>query len=249
MKKIFSFANKTLDNFRPFPEFSQMDSALNDAGASSIKYSHDWHESSGHIFTEFYKSQPQDISEPLAEIQKQETERFAILQSNNEAYHKMKPDLQPIQSINAVMREKRKTIKDLDQNVQKMTKAYQNAELKSQRANVRNPSSPDALKAKAELDAAKQRKESAEKQYNHTNEQYQVDNKAYKKEIFTVLLNLLIDFSGKLTESCDKQIPIANEIAQQGKLILNADCTDAEASKLQEEIDALHVTKNAEKKE
>lgn len=247
MKKVFSFASKTLDSFRAFPEFSQMDSALNEAGVSSIKYSHDWNESCGPTFTEFIKHQPQQISEPLTEIQKQGNERFTVLQANNEAYRNLKTNLQPIQQINAGIREKRKNVKELNQNAQKMAKAYQNAEIKSQKANVKNPSSPDAMKAKAELDVALQKKESSEKQYNQTNEQFQQENKAYKKEIFTAILNLLIDFSGKLGESCENQITIANETAKQGTMILNADCTDPEASKLQEELEALRATETPEK--
>lgn len=239
MRKVFSFASKTLDNFRAFPEFSQMDSSLNEAGVSAIKYSHDWNESCGHIYTEFVKRQPPAISEQLAEIQKLGNERFSVLQTNNETYRNLKSNLQPIQPINAAMREKRKNLKDLNQNVQKMAKAHQNAEIKSQRANVKNPSSPDAMKAKTELDVALQKKEASEKQYEQFNEQFQKDNKTYKKEIFTTLLNLLIDFSTKLGETCDTQLPIVNEIAKQGTLILNADCTDPDCPKLQEELDAL----------
>lgn len=241
MRKVFSFANKTLDNFRAFPEYSQMDSALNEATSSSIKYSHNWSESCGHIYAEFANKQPPTLSEPLLEIQKQENERYSVLQTNNQIYTNLKNDLQSIQPINAAIREKRKNLNNLNQNAQKMAKGYQNAEAKSQRANVKNPSSPDAMKAKAELDMAQQKKESSAKQYEDFNEQFQKENKAYKKEIFTAMLNLLIDFSTKLSETCDSQLPIVNEISKQGSLILNSDCTDSGIPKIQEELEGLRA--------
>ena len=55
------------------------------------------------------------------------------------------------------------------------------------------------------------------------------------------MLNLLIDFSTKLSETCDSQLPIVNEISKQGSLILNSDCTDSGILKIQEELEGLRA--------
>lgn len=237
MKKLFGFANKTLDNFRPFPEFTAMDTALTQGTNSAIKYNHHWNEGTGHLFSEFANHQPTAVCESLTEVQKCLNERYTILQSNNEAYKSLKAGIQPLQVLNQGIRDKRKHLKDLNTNLEKCTNSAHTLQNKYDKARLKNPSSMETSKLKSELQMAEQKKEIAGKELDTYTKTFEEQNKVYKKELFSTMLKALLEFSNKFVETCEAQLPVADAMIKQGGVI--PDYSDNGIQQIREELDSL----------
>ena len=244
LKKLFGTVNKTVnktvDNLKPFPEYAAMDTALQDAGTASVKYTSQMNESTSHYFTEFSNKQPLTVSEVLTDIQNQMNQRISVLQSNNESYRNLRQGLQQIQPLNQQMRERRKHLRDLQGKAEKANKNLESAKIKYNKMNIKNPSSPETMKLKSELDLCASSKDFSDKELENYMTTFVVENKQYKKELFTAMLNILYDFAMKYSETCEQQIPITQEISKFGSLI--PEYTDSGIQAIQEELDSLKAS-------
>ncbi|OHT04106.1 hypothetical protein TRFO_06406 [Tritrichomonas foetus] len=236
-----------MKGFSKFPEYTSMNTHLNNACNTMLKYCTVGAEANNRLFTEFANGQPPEVCKSLKEAQKHSLDRNQVIMGRVELLRELKQGLQQIQPLNASQRERIKNLTNLQSQKRKCESSYLSASAKNEKAKIKNPSSVDAQKAKNALDRAEHQRNCANRDLEQYTEKFAIEDKKYKKDIFSCMLNILITFSTKYTQNLAKEIPVCNEIAEAGEKI--PDYEDTGIPQLEDEIETLSASLSQQKKE
>lgn len=225
------------NKLRAFPAWHNMDDALDAAIKAAARKHKAFLQWQGNCFNEFARKQPEEVHEPLfrlSETLKQADETF---KQGDDSLTKLRTELAQLRTLNDDIRAKRKVATALTQRVEKSTKQVDTSQRKLANLRAKNAGSPECIRAEDEYAMAVRQKESDALAAEQKNTELKIDEREYKRQLFTAILNALDEYVNTKRTAAASVVSIGNQIAEVGDIIPFYD--DPLAESMQTQIQTL----------
>ncbi|KAH0788416.1 hypothetical protein GPJ56_007671 [Histomonas meleagridis] len=226
------------NSLRAFPEWHNMDNAIESSFIASGKKHNYFGLAHGKVFTEFARKQPdQQIQDPVfrADEKVRKVEQFS--KDASDVIPKMRTELTKLRPLNEDIKSKRKNYQAIRDRANKTTKAEEKANAKLEQLRATKPGTPEMQKAQDEHDMCLKQKQIDVSKADEREALLAKEEKEYKKQLFLTVLDSLEMYSKAKVNACREMIKISNEIESIGKEIRNYD--DSRIEMLQTQLQEL----------
>ena len=205
---------------RAFPEWHNMDKALEDIIKSNTKEVSEFNITQGQPFSDFARKQSnEDVAEILFKIDEQLKNLMEQTKQTYSAVPKVRSELNKLRTLNEDIKNKKKNRDAIKARSEKSSKAADRAETKLETLRIRNPSSPEFNKAQDEYDQWIRQKQADITALEEREATLVTEVKEYKKELFRTIVNALITYVGAKEEVCSSSASIGDQISDLGAQI------------------------------
>ncbi|OHS93913.1 hypothetical protein TRFO_39910 [Tritrichomonas foetus] len=200
-----------------FPEYHNMDGALEDALRAQVKEKAEFDAAQGQAYSEFSRKQTNEsVSEVLFKIDEQLKSVQDAQKASNEALPKVRSELTRLRPLNDEIRNKKKNRDAIKTRSEKSAKAADRAEAKLETLRVKNPSSPDFTRAQDDYDQCLRQKQADITALEEREAVLVTETKEYKKELFKVVIAALGQFVSAKQQSAASLVSIGDQISELG---------------------------------
>jgi chromosome segregation ATPase len=185
--KKFTSMSKFLDLFRSFPDWSHVDDALGDAITHESKAGQFYQRAQGTPFREYYRRQPDALSQLLNDLQSKINVIHEADASEAQALGVVRSDLERIKALHAGISTKRKDVERLTEQSNKSGKAVEAAQAKLNQMQGQGES-PQLVGARDTLEMCTRQYDAHVQLRDAKAEELRGDEEKYKAELFGLAL-------------------------------------------------------------
>ena len=218
LKNLFnkgkSKVTSVVDKLHSFPEWHQMDTALENCLKSTVKKQSHFEIAQGQSYSEFARKTNESISDILNQINENLTGYFEEEKKGTEALPKLRSDLTKLKTLNDGMKAKIKERDNMKDRAKKSSNAADKAEKKLEQLRLKNPSSPDCARAEDEYNRAVQQRQADQTAYEEREALLVTERKEYKKQLFSCILTSLGEYAAAKKEASEGMYPFGDKIKE-----------------------------------
>ena len=230
-----------LNLFRSFPEWSQLDNALDDAFKCGQKAMKSYDIFCGPKFQEFARSNPESAASILARISEDLNQCKQFLRPSLDNINAARKELAKLKTLNDGIREKRKETDKAGERAQKSERELQACEkrLQAERARGTGPENPAYLKAEERYRAALKQRDADVETRDRLAGQIHGDTVAYKHGVCQAIVSAIKALVPVGMQNSASLVSIGDKIAQSAAEIPSCDDNSIEALRAeQQSLDA-----------
>lgn len=202
---------------RTFPEWHDMDSALEDALHDCQKKRASFEQAQGNAFSEFTRKQPDCIAEALNRLDEKIKIAHESDNAADDALPKLRTELNKLRPLNDDIMTKRKARDSLKDKAEKSQKNVERLQVKMDQLKIRAPGTAECNKAEDEHEIACRTHQIDQQNYEEKEKAIIADEIEYKKQLFMVILNALGEYATAKGQSCASLVSLGDQIADMGQ--------------------------------
>jgi hypothetical protein len=194
-----------------------MDDHLEESLNLSIKKRTAFDEAQGRPFNEFARSQPESVQHELFRIDGLLKNAQQSYKGADDVIPRVRSELVRLRALFEDTKRKRKETDEIRDRSAKSTGVAQRAGERLEQVRVRNPGSGEFIKAQDAAGAADRQQQTDLSQLQEREAQLLIDEREYKKQMFTVILSAMEILIGPRIVSVDAAASFGDQIADSGR--------------------------------
>ena len=203
-----------LNLFRSFPEWSQLDNALDKAFKCGQKAMKAYDVFSGPKFQEFARSNPESAAAVLLKANESFNQAKQFMKTSLDNIEAARKELLKLKTLNDGIKQKRKETEKAAEKAQKSERELQACERRVQAERARGAGSPAFLKAEERYRAATQQRDYDIDQRDKLAEKIQDDDTAYKHAVCETIVNAVKALIPAGVQNAASLVSVGDKIAE-----------------------------------